>query len=78
MVPKRSSIQDRAAGPDLSHAVGELEPPLLRQTIGDNFSDTVSVRRDREALVEVATGRRWTWAELEGDVDALAAKLALS
>ena len=69
---KRSSSHGRAAGPDLSHAVGELEPPLLRQTIGDNFSETVSARRDREALVEVATGRRWTWAELEGDVDALA------
>ena len=27
---------------------------------------------DREALVEVATGRRWTWAELDRDVDALA------
>ena len=27
---------------------------------------------DREALVEFATGRRWTWAELDRDVDALA------
>ncbi len=33
---------------------------------------TVASWPDREALVEVASGRRWTWAELARDVDAFA------
>ncbi len=55
-----------------SYAKGELDPPLLEQTIGENFEATVAAHPDREALVEFATGRRWTWAELNRDVDALA------
>ena len=47
-------------------------PALLEETIGANFERTVAAYPDREALVEVATGRRWTWAELDRDVDALA------
>jgi fatty-acyl-CoA synthase len=55
-----------------SYAKGETEPALLEQTIGENFEATVAAYADREALVEFATGRRWTWAELDRDVDALA------
>ncbi len=55
-----------------SYAKGELEPALLEETIGANFERTVATHADREALVEVASGRRWTWAELDRDVDALA------
>ena len=55
-----------------SYAQGEVEPPLLEQTIGENFEATVAAHPDREALVEYASGRRWTWAELDRDVDALA------
>jgi fatty-acyl-CoA synthase len=55
-----------------SYAKGELEPALLEETIGANFERTVREHADREALVEVASGRRWTWAELDRDVDALA------
>src|SRR3954454_15688715 len=51
---------------------GESTPALLEETIGDNLARTVATYADREALVEVASGRRWTWAELERDVDALA------
>src|SRR3954462_3328113 len=58
-----------------SYAKGELAPPLLVETIGANFERTVAAYADREALVEVATGRRWTWAELDRDVDALAVGL---
>src|SRR6478672_7401734 len=56
----------------LSYAQGESAPPLLEETIGANFARTVAAHADREALVEVASGRRWTWAELDRDVDALA------
>jgi fatty-acyl-CoA synthase len=55
-----------------SYAAGEREPALLEETIGANFERTVAAHADREALVEVASGRRWTWSELDRDVNALA------
>ena len=55
-----------------SYAVGDTHPPLLEETIGANFERTVATHPDREALVEVASGRRWTWSELDRDVDDLA------
>jgi len=58
-----------------SYAKGEQAPPLLEETIGESFARTVASHRDREALVEVATGRRWTWAELDRDTEALAVGL---
>src|SRR5688500_15838802 len=57
---------------DLSTARGETTPALLDQTIGANLEATVARHPDREALVEVASGRRWTWRELDADVNALA------
>jgi fatty-acyl-CoA synthase len=58
-----------------SYAAGESTPALLEETIGANFERTVAAYADREALVEIATGRRWTYAELDADVDALAVGL---
>ncbi len=58
--------------PEESYAAGETEPPLLDETIGASFERTVAAHGDREALVEVASGRRWTWSELDRDVDELA------
>lgn len=58
-----------------SYAAGDATPPLLEETIGANLERTVAAHPDREALVEVASGRRWTWAELDRDVDALAVGL---
>ncbi|WP_109508212.1 AMP-binding protein [Nocardioides speluncae] len=55
-----------------SCARGETSPDLLEETIGASFERTVAAYGDREALVEVASGRRWTYAELNADVDALA------
>src|SRR5689334_888239 len=55
-----------------SYAQGENEPALLEETIGANFERTVAAFPDGEALVEFATGRRWTWRELDHDVDLLA------
>src|SRR3954454_18981555 len=55
-----------------SYAAGETSPPLLEETIGVNLERIVAEHGDREALVEVATGRRWTYAELDAAVDALA------
>ncbi len=58
--------------PAPSQTAGETDVPLIEQTIGDNFDATVSRFADREALVDVAQGRRWTYAELRRDVDELA------
>src|SRR3954462_3105996 len=55
-----------------SYAQGETGPALLEETIGANFERIAAAHPDREALVEVATGRRWSYAELDADVDALA------
>ncbi|HVH93839.1 MAG TPA: AMP-binding protein, partial [Nocardioidaceae bacterium] len=55
-----------------SYAQGETSPPLLEETIGANLERIVGQHGDREALVEVATGRRWTYAEFDSDVNALA------
>ena len=55
-----------------SYASGVSDVPLLGDTIGDNFDRTVATHPDREALVEVPTGRRWTYSQLRADVDRLA------
>ncbi|HET7327921.1 MAG TPA: AMP-binding protein [Nocardioidaceae bacterium] len=55
-----------------SYARGETQPPLIEETIGDNLARIARTYGDRDALVECATGRRWTYAELDRDVDALA------
>lgn len=59
----------------LSHTRGESDPPLIEQTIGDNFDATVARFGEREALVDVAQGKRWTYAALQADVDRLARAL---
>src|SRR3954447_4796188 len=55
-----------------SYASGETTPALIEETIGANFERTVASYGENEALVECASGRRWTYAELDRDVNALA------
>ncbi|NLU64487.1 AMP-binding protein [Rhodococcus sp. HNM0563] len=55
-----------------SYDSGAWDVPLLGDTIGDNFDRTVARHGDRDALVERATGRRWTYSELAVEIDALA------
>src|SRR6476469_9351060 len=61
--------------PSLSHTRGETDTPLLETTIGDSFDATAERFGERDALVDVTQGRRWTYAELRGDVDRLARAL---
>jgi fatty-acyl-CoA synthase len=56
----------------LSYSSGASAKPLLGDTIGGNFDATVRAFGDREALVDRATGRRWTYASLAKDVDSVA------
>jgi len=58
--------------PDKSYTSAVSDTPLLGDTIGENFDKTVARFPDRDALVDVPAGRRWTYAELRADVDALA------
>ncbi|HJQ05389.1 MAG TPA: AMP-binding protein [Nocardioides sp.] len=55
-----------------SYAAGETTTPLLDETIGASLERTVAAHPDREALVEVQTGRRWTWRELDDAVNEVA------
>jgi fatty-acyl-CoA synthase len=55
-----------------SYESGETAEPLIEETIGANFERMAREHADREALVEVTTGRRWTYAELNADVDRVA------
>ena len=59
----------------LSYSSGESATALLGDTIGGNFDATVRAFGGREALVDRAAGRRWTYSELAADVDALALTL---
>ncbi|WP_265868666.1 AMP-binding protein [Streptomyces sp. SKN60] len=56
----------------LSYAHGTGTTPLLGDTIGANLDRAVAAWPDREALVDVPGGRRWTYAEFGADVGRLA------
>ncbi|MGR4878620.1 AMP-binding protein [Streptomyces sp. LARHCF249] len=55
-----------------SYASGACDVPLLGDTIGENLDRTVRRFPGHDALIDRASGRRWTYAELAADVDALA------
>jgi len=55
-----------------SYSSAVSDTPLLGDTIGENFDAAVSRFPDRLALVDVPAGRRWSYAELAAEVDALA------
>jgi fatty-acyl-CoA synthase len=55
-----------------SYVSGTSGKPLLGDTIGDNLDRTVAAFGDREALVDRASGRRWTYRELADEVNAVA------
>ena len=61
--------------PALSHTRGETDVPLLTQTIPENLAATVEKFGDRDALVDVQAGRRWTYDEFLADVRRLASGL---
>jgi fatty-acyl-CoA synthase len=58
--------------PEPSYAAGPSEPALLDDTIGHNLRRTIAIHGDVEALVEVATDRRWTYSEFGLAVDEVA------
>ena len=59
----------------LSYTHGPSTTPLLGDTIGANLERTVAEFGDRDAMVDLPTGRRWTYLEFNDDVDRLARAL---
>ncbi|MFJ6843495.1 AMP-binding protein [Streptomyces griseoluteus] len=59
----------------LSYTHGTGGTALLGDTIGANLARTAATWPDREALVDVPAGRRWTYAEFAADVERLARAL---
>jgi len=59
----------------LSYSSGSSDLPLLGETIGANLDRTVARHGDREALVDMVSGRRWAYRELAWDIEQLAAAL---
>jgi fatty-acyl-CoA synthase len=59
----------------VAHSIGPTEIPLLTETIGARLDATAARSPQREALVDVPSGRRWTYAALSGEVDRLARAL---
>jgi fatty-acyl-CoA synthase len=60
---------ERAA---LSYSHGASSMPLLGETIGENLGRVAAANPDAEVLVDVPTGRRWTYAQFDEQTDTLA------
>ena len=56
--------------PSYSHGTSDI--PLLGQTIGENLRRVAASFPDREVLVDVPSGRRWTYREFDEAVGAYA------
>lgn len=61
-----------------SYTAGPTDPPLIEETIDANFRATVAAHPDREALVVRHQGVRWSYTELDAEIDRLARALLAS
>src|ERR1044072_7964725 len=66
------SISDDPPPAALSYASGPGARPRRGAPIGANPAGAVERHGDREALVDVPSGRRWTYAEFGRSVEAVA------
>lgn len=57
---------------------GPTDTPLLDETIGANLRSIATRYPDNDALVDVPSGRRWTYAEFDTETDTVAAGLIAS
>ncbi len=55
-----------------SYDAGPTDVPILEETVGANFERIVRADPDAEALVDVGTGRRWSYGELNAEIDVVA------
>jgi fatty-acyl-CoA synthase len=61
------------AEPSYSNGLSSIA--LIGETIGANLREVAAALGGNEALVDVPTGRRWTYGQLDSDTDAVAAGL---
>ena len=61
-----------------SYTAGPTDAPLIEETIDSNFRATVAAHPDREALVVRHQGVRWSYTELDAEIDHLARALLAS
>ncbi|MFE9922568.1 AMP-binding protein [Streptomyces sp. NPDC005774] len=61
-----------APAPSPSYSHGTSTTPLLGDTVGAGLDRAIAAYPDREALVDVPSGRRWTYAEFGAAVDEVA------
>jgi fatty-acyl-CoA synthase len=71
--PSRSAEPARNAEPSYSNGLSAIA--LVGETIGENLREVASAFGASEALVDVPTGQRWTYGQLDSDTDALALAL---
>jgi fatty-acyl-CoA synthase len=55
-----------------SYDAGPTDTPIIEETIGANFERIAARYADTEALVDVAQGLRFTYAELNAEIDLIA------
>ncbi len=60
------------AASHLSYSHGASAEALLGETIGDNLHRMAAAHGENDALVDVPTGKRWTYAQLDADSDQIA------
>jgi fatty-acyl-CoA synthase len=60
------------AASHLSYSNGASAESLLGETIGANLHRMAAANGANEALVDVPTGKRWTYAQLDADTDLVA------
>ncbi len=61
-----------SGGTQLSYSHGTSATALLGETIGGNLRRIAAMLGGSEAVVDVPTGRRWTYRQLDADTNALA------
>ncbi len=59
----------------LSYERGPAAPPLLETTIGANLAATVAAHGGNDAMIDLPSGRRWTYTEFRAAVRRLATGL---
>ncbi|WP_370332239.1 long-chain-fatty-acid--CoA ligase [Mycolicibacterium hippocampi] len=62
----------------ISYAAGPTDAELLDETIGANLERTAAMYPEVEALVDVPSGRRWTYGGLNTEIDLVARSLMAS
>jgi len=76
--PTNAPMNAPMNSPMNSYSHGTSGTSLLGDTIGADLDRAVAAWPDREVLVDVPSGRRWTYAEFAADIEELAQALLAS